>query len=449
MSRLPPGLPVSKGASAAAAVPALLVGAAALAYASALSASFQFDDFNVIVDNPAVHSLTAWWQGMPGMRPLLKLSYALNWVADTEPIGFHAVNVLLHLINIGLVWRLSAHLPLPAGWRGEAREGRVRLLATLLFALHPVQTESVTYVSGRSMSLMASFALAGLIVWLEAPTSRRATLARLAAVVLLCAAILTKEVAVVLPLALLLFPQNTNTRQAPVALAGLALIALFIVFGYARLLTEPAPRSLGVNLLSELNAVYYLLGQLFRPHALDIDPRLPELRQWSALSVWQATGFVAAVGVAWGMRKRRPWLTFAVGWFVLLLLPAYSLIPRHDLASERHLYLAALGPFWLAGIALASLRSRVVWATTTLALAVAGMAGTHLRNADYRDEVSLWRQTVAVSPVNPRAWNNLGWAYLLVGRRDDAQRAFARALAIDPGHVRARQNLDYLMKATP
>lgn len=129
---------------------AVLLPAVALAYANALVAGFQFDDFNIIVDNPAVHTLSAWWAGMPGIRPLLKLSYTLNWLADPHPIGFHAVNVLLHLLNVALVWRLTAHLPGRDGHEHGPERLRARVLTTLLFALHPIQTEAVTYVSGRS-----------------------------------------------------------------------------------------------------------------------------------------------------------------------------------------------------------------------------------------------------------------------------------------------------------
>ncbi|MDD3530931.1 MAG: tetratricopeptide repeat protein [Gallionellaceae bacterium] len=426
--------------------PYWLFAAAVLAYLNALAAGFQFDDFNVIVDNPAVHALAAWLDGMPGIRPLLKLSYTLNWLADPGPAGFHAVNLLLHLVNVALVWRLTEHLPAPAAQVGGLR---ARILATLLFALHPIQTESVTYVSGRSMSLMAVFGLAGLVCWLEAPARARPRLGYALAGLLLAAAVLTKEVAVALPLTLLLLRPDGRARLAPLLLAGLALAVLFGLFGYQHLLTEPMPRGLAANLLSEANAVYYLLGQLFQPHALNIDPELPELAGWSLLSVVQVAGLAAAIAAAWLNRRRRPWLTFAVAWFIILLLPTHSLIPRLDLASERHLYLAVLGPFWLAAVGLAALPGRTAWRLAAVALAVAGITFTHLRNQDYHDEISLWHQTTTIDPANARAWNNLGWAYHLAGEREAARQSFQRALAIEPGHDHARRNLDYLDEGSP
>lgn len=425
----------------------LLLAASALAYFNAFAAGFQFDDFNVIVDNPAVHSLAAWWDGMPGIRPLLKLSYTLNWLADPGPFGFHAVNVLLHLINIALIWRLTAHLPAPAGRESGSEQTRVRLLATLLFALHPIQTEAVTYVSGRSMTLMASFGLAGLLAWLEASGNNRPRIWQGLALLLFACAILTKEVAVVLPLTLLLFRREGH-GLTPILFAALALFALFALFGYQRLFAEPQIRTLGANLLSEANAVYYLLGKMFQPHALNIDPELPELTGWSLLSAVQAAALSAAIAAAWLTRGSRPWLGFAVFWFIILLLPTHTLIPRLDLANERHLYLAILGPFWLVAIAIVALPLQY-WRIAVAVLALAGIAWTHQRNLDYRDEISLWQQSTGVDPTNARGWNNLGWAYFLAGRNMEARHAFERTLQLEPGHVQARRNLDYLEEVKP
>src|SRR5574338_106268 len=75
----------------------------ALAFANALTASFQFDDFQMIVDNPNVHGLAAWWQALPGIRPLLKLSYALNWTLSPAPWAWHAFDLGVHLLNTRLV----------------------------------------------------------------------------------------------------------------------------------------------------------------------------------------------------------------------------------------------------------------------------------------------------------------------------------------------------------
>src|SRR6185503_19414034 len=135
-------------------VTAILVVAVLLSYFNALGGVFQFDDYNVIVKNPDVHSLAAWRDSMPGIRALLKVSYALNWAIDARPFGFHLFNVLVHAINTVLVLRLLLALR-----KESVGPDFAALVGAMLFALHPVQTEAVTYVSGRSVSLMALFYL--------------------------------------------------------------------------------------------------------------------------------------------------------------------------------------------------------------------------------------------------------------------------------------------------
>jgi tetratricopeptide (TPR) repeat protein len=422
--------------------------ATALAYLNALVAGFQFDDFNIIVDNARVHSLAAWWQSMPGIRPLLKLSYTLNWISGTGASGFHVVNLLLHLLNVALLWHLSRFFPLPATWDADRRGTHARVLLTLLFALHPIQTESVTYISGRSMLLMTSFGLAALLCWLQAGQRARPMAWRALALVLFAAAILSKEVAVVLPLALLLLRGREPTPGWQLPLLALFVTAtvllLFALFGYQRLLSMPLPRGLFANLASEAHALYYLLGQLLRPHALNIDPDLPELTAWSVPLVLELSGIAGAILLAWQQRRHRCWLSFGIGWLVLMLLPTHTLIPRLDLASERHLYLSAMGLYWLAGVALVWLPTRLPTSAGTMLivlLACTGAVFTAHRNQDYRDEVSLWQATVRLSPDKARAWNNLGYAQALAGQTPAARKAFQRTLELNPRHVRALANL--------
>ena len=119
MRHVPPGSDVPGPAWAP---HALIVGAVAVAYANALGTGFQFDDFNVIVDEPRVRTVAAWWASMPGIRPLLKLTYALNFTIGSAPIGFHAVNVAIHAVSSCLVFALLAvdyHRYAPRIWSGQ------------------------------------------------------------------------------------------------------------------------------------------------------------------------------------------------------------------------------------------------------------------------------------------------------------------------------------------
>jgi Flp pilus assembly protein TadD len=118
------------------------------------------------------------------------------------------------------------------------------------------------------------------------------------------------------------------------------------------------------------------------------------------------------------------------------------LLARADAVNDRQLYLASIGPLALAGLGVALLPR---WrAAAVIALAAMLGAATVARNHDYRSEVALWSDTVRKSPGSARAWNNLGYACQLAGRREEARAAYERALALDPDDFRARINLQGL-----
>jgi len=159
-------------------VPRLLAAMLALAFAVSWAGSwqgaFQYDDFQVIVGNPIVQSWAALSADFGhGLRPVLKLSYWFSWVSGGgDPRAFHAFNLAVHLINMLLVWQLARRL-YTIGGLDPSTSATASLLAATIFALHPLQTEAVTYVCGRSGSLMALFYLAALLAWDRYLRSRR------------------------------------------------------------------------------------------------------------------------------------------------------------------------------------------------------------------------------------------------------------------------------------
>jgi len=426
-----------------------VLAAVALAYANALGAAFQFDDWNVIVADARVQSLAAWWEGMPGIRPLLKLTYALNHGSGFGPAGFHAVNVVVHAGCALLVLALLRRWPGDAGPVGTAA-----LVAALLFALHPVQTEAVTYASGRSSSLAAFFCLASLVAWLRGQDGSR--VASVASPLLFAAALATRETAVVLPLALVLWAATAGGRRGLGVLRGtgahwavlaLAAAAAALVPDYHRFFAT----SLGVReplaqVLTQADALRRLAGQMLWPAGLNADPALPVAVTPSPAHVVTLLGVAGLLVAALVGRRRHPAVAFGVLWFFLWLAPTNSLLPRLDVVNDRQLYLALAGPAWLAGRALAALagRRRVAAAVVATVLLVALGVATLGRNAVYRDEVAFWSDVAVKAPGNARAHNNLGYALALAGRDADAERAFLRAMALDPGNARAGVNLALL-----
>ncbi len=417
----------------------LLFAAALAAYGNAFFGSFQFDDFNVIVRQGAVHSLGAWWDSMPGIRPLLKLSYALSWSAGGGgTYAFHAVNIMLHAANVLLVWQVLRTL---FERMGVAGEGFAAFAAALLFALHPAHTEAVTYLSGRSSSMMAFFYLASLLAYLRGAP-------RWVSPALFLAALATKEVAVTLPFALLLcealdvrrpFDLRAALRRQALhwGVLGLGLALMAALPRYREMLEASlALRPFADQLALQTGAIARHVGVLILAVPPNIDPQVAAVPPIAGLAV------VAAIAVGCALLRVQPWYALALLWFFLHLAPTNSLLPRLDAVNDRQLYLASIGPLALAGLALSLMpRGRVALAA---ALALVLALGTVLRNRDYRSEVALWTETARLSPGKARAFNNLGFALQQAGRPEEARAAYERALALDPEHVPARINLQLL-----
>jgi protein O-mannosyl-transferase len=439
----------------------VLLAAVLATWASSFGGTFQFDDWNVIVNEPRVASLSAWWGSMPGIRPLLKLSWAGNRASGLGLPGFHAVNLAFHAASALLALRLLRRVAERTGAIGPSARA-APLLGALLFALHPVQTEAVTYLSGRSASMAGALALGSMVAWLSEPERGTGWMKWGLSPLLFALALAAKESVVVLPAALLLL-EAVDVRRPfrwPVALREVAphLVVLAVAAAlfaaspvYGRMMDRSAGlRSPWVNLLTHVDAVAWLAGQVLRIDRLVADPALPAVEALGARVALEGVAVLA--WLAWGLAslRRRPALALGVLWFLLWLPPAGWWLPRPDPANERQLYLSLLGPAWLAGIGLSPWAAaggarRLAVAALVLALG----AVTAVRSLVYDDEVRFWEDVVAKAPANPRAHNNLGFALSARCRTAEAESAILRALALDPGYLRAAVNLRLLREGAP
>lgn len=428
---------------------ALLAVAACAAYFNALRADFQFDDYSVIVNNPRIHTWQAWLDDLgQGIRPILKLSYTLNWISGWGVAGFHLANIAIHLGNVFLVFALTcrfvrAHPQLPQ------RQSGVPLFAALLFALHPIHTEAVTYVCGRSITLMTLFYLAGLLVYASGREGGNRGYLHILTPLCFVVALAVKETAVTFPLALLAWsvacgePFKVALRHQWPNWAVLALAGSFFLWDgsyLSQMERSAALNSLRGNLATQADAFVYLLQQWMFPLWLNIDPDL-KTAQGFAGHLPQMFLLAGAVVMTVRAMRSRPWIGFALAWALLQLVPLYVFLPRLDVANERQMYLVSW-PLALALTAEAATRLKpgtFALAGTVLALVFAGL--TVMRNQVFQNEISLWEDTVAKSPAKARAHNNLGYAYKLAGRKDEAIREFGVALKLDPDYYKARNNL--------
>ena len=427
----------------------LIVAAAAAAWWNAFGGAFLYDDINIL-NAPVPENPAGFLYGLDGaIRPLAALSYLADRVLwGDDPAGYHLLNVLLHLGSALLVWSLVDRL-------APARRG-VALWTALLFAVHPMATEAVTYVSGRPTAMMGFLYLAALRLHLA---GRRGWALSAFAGALAC-----KEIAVTLPLALLLADAVALGHRGPALRADLRrhlpfwlLLAAALALGalhprYGALLAESlALRSPIENLAVQAQAVAYSLVLFADPRQLSMVHHL-DLATSFADPAAMAAGLALLVLVVAAARRGHPLEAFGVLWFVLQLLPTNSLLPRLEILSERNLYLASAG-LYVAFVSLAArlaqrIQPRLRAAAPALGIAaVCALAGATLaRNALYADPVAFWSDAVAKAPASDAARVNLGYSHYLAGRRDEAIAHFRAALAIDRDNPVAQANLRALFR---
>ena len=419
----------------------LLLAFAAVVWLNAFGGAFVYDDLNILnaplPENP--RDLAA--QLGSGIRPLVQLSFLLDRMLwGEEAAGFHAIGIALHfgcmLLVRAMVARIVPTRPAVAFW------------TALLFLVHPIATESVTYVSGRATAAMAFFYLGAMNFYLR---DRRGW-----ALASFVAALLCKEIAITLPLALWLVdrwgapaPRKASLRRHlpfwAVLAAYLAAAALHPRYAYL-LEASLAVRPVLDNLAAQVNALAYALLLFADPrrlslvHDLAVVTSFGDPRTLGSLAVLAA---LPAAALARGGRLEK----LGVLWFFLQLLPAHSVLPRFELLSERNLYLAAPGLF----LALASVGCRLAGrlrpsarrlATAGALALVAALGGaTVSRNALYGDPVAFWADAAAKSPASSPARANLGYVRYAEGDLDGAIADFRAALALDRHNAVAHANL--------
>lgn len=439
---------------------------ACLAYANSFDASFQFDDDHVIQFNPGIRGLHAFWQHLAFQmnRPLLFLSFTLNYmVGGLDPTGYHVVNLALHLANAALVAILSM-VVLTGGCGidpGEARRGA--WLAAALFAVHPAATEAVTYISSRSSLLVTTAYLISVLAALRSLGREGLARSGLRGLSLLSfvAAMATKELALSLPLMLpfvlwvLPWPGRSAGRVRDATGLVVALVALFVAAASLRVLIGPvrAPFvtwSLESHLLTQAGSWPTYLRIALLPVGLNVDHDVPLAQGWGLRQTAGTTLLVVAAMTALLARRRRPWVSFALGWFGIALAPT-CLIPLQDHIAERRLYLPMAGACVGLSLELVRLARRarpawLGWVPIGLLLTL-GVVGTHVRNRAWQDPETLWSDAARKSPHKARPEARLGHAMLEAGRETDALVHLGRALELDPDDVAARRDRIAILRA--
>lgn len=451
----PGGLPRTFLAAAA------IVVAALFAYHNSFSGPLVFDDFETITENPSIRKL---WPpggllspppqaGVAG-RPFANFTYALNYaISGREVWSYHALNLACHagaaLALFGLV-RRTLRLPVLRE-RFGAVAWPLALAVAGLWALHPVQTAAVNYISQRTELLMSLCYVLTLYCFLRGVErgSRRWQGLAVGACVLGMA---SKEVMVTAPAMALFFDRTFVAGSWREALRRrwrlhLALAATWIVLAALMLHSPVNERGVGYGMGVSSTSYLYTAARAMLvyarlavwPDPLVFDHGWPFVRAADAGPYLFGTGALLAV-VLTGV-WRRPLAAFGPAWFFLILTPSTSFIPiiQQPVAESRmHLPLAGLVALGVLGTH--RLLGRRGWIACGL-IAVAFALLTVRRNLDYADELSIWSDTIVKRPRNARAHSNLAAALARAGRLDESAVHAGAAVRLQPDSPYAQTNL--------
>lgn len=431
---------------------ALAAGAAAVVvYAGTAGHAFVYDDIEGILNNPLVRGFGSLSQAPlflgEAWRPLTQFSYALtHYFFGFEAWAYHLGNVLIHAVNSVLVCAVAAM----AGklWLPAEKRRLFALAAALIFALHPLQSEAVAYVWGRSSSLCATFYFGCLLLVMYGSQSEalRWKLACYGGALLAgILAWLSKEEAITLPLIVAGYFLLVGRRKSAAVAAGVPVLVVAARWGaiarlYAEVGENPWLVSAGAEpalppwpyFLAHTRAlVFYYLRRYVWPLGLNTDP---EIRPASGfLDPWWIAAVLVVLALAacalWAWRRERA-VTFGLAALLISPLAAYGLMPLADVVAEHRAYIATLG---FATIAAWALTRKLRYAgAALLGLALVLGAATWLRSRTWRDSLTLWSDAARKSPRLARPHLNLGVALQAAGRAEEALAAYRRALELNP-----------------
>jgi len=438
----------------------LLAAGTIIAYQPAWRAGFIWDDDVYVTNNPllsAPDGLKRIWFSMHSHSqycPLVITTFRFECMLwGLNSVGYHVVNILLHSANALLVWAVLRRLALPGAW-----------LAAAIFALHPVQVESVAWITERKNVLSLFFYLLALLAWVEFVEERPNRLWRfyVLALIFYALALFSKTTACTLPAALLLVlwlkGKTMNrfrlARIVPfIALGvGLGLVSVWWERHLGNYLKDVGQSFSGLErLLIATRALWFYAVELVWPTKLTFSYPRWEINSRDPLQYVWLIGCVAVALLLWRRRNalgRGP--VAALVFFVAALSPLLGFIPvytfRYSFVADHYQYVASVGPLALAATCI----------TTALGLVEKGkpflkpfLCGTLLlvlgaltwrQSAMYADVETLWRTTIERNPDSYLAHNNFGNVLFRKGQVNEAIAHYQKALAILPDYSEAHYN---------
>ncbi len=474
-----------------------------LAYSNSFNNSFHYDDMHSIVNNPYIRNLSNIFDFFryPYMfsmerdkamyRPFLLVTYALNyWLGRYNPVGWHLVNLLFHILNVLLIIGISSFL-LKDRIESNDLFGIpaylfFAIITGLIYGIHPVHTEPVNYISSRSDVMSTSFYLLGFYLFLKFVhygSKEGAYIRRFTVYILSLSAFLlglfTKEVAITLPALLLIYDFIFNQRDGDGEVGRFSLFrhipywTVAILYLYIRKvvvgktgLAAAIPLATGKavtistgfsnrTLLYQVTQVKVALNYLrlwLVPVGLNVEHNYPLITSisdpWFLLLLTLFIGLIVFVIYLYRFNRL---ITFFSLWFFITLTPT-SLLPLNVVMADKRLYLPGVGLSVLTGFVFyhiyGALKRRGlrdgIYVLFLIVLVGVFSFGTWERNKVWKSEYALWKDAAAKSPNSSLAYTNLGNAYLDIGDMERAIVAINKALSLAPNDFTSYNNLGFV-----
>ena len=430
-----------------------------IVFCNTLGNTFVYDDSVTIVNNNLIknwknfHTLFSFnyfiLSGELSYRPVVTLTYFIDYsLWGLNPAGFHLTNLLLQTINTVLFYLFLKRL---------TKVNTLAFFSTLLFATHPILTETVNSISYREDILAALFFLIAFILFLKSneQSSPRGKfiLYYTGSLFSYLLSLFSKEMAITFPILLILFDifylQSGKHLQALIKkLKGIYigyfsvtvfyLFIQFVVFRHVYIRLDQAKQNLFVML--KVFASYIKL--LFLPFNLNADYIVPPITTgifFFIISIFLVT-IVIIITIRLGKNNKQYW--FFTSWFFVTLLPVSNIIPIGNIMAERYLYIPIMGFSGIIGILVQNYNLKKPLATIcfTIVILILSVMCVY-RNGIWRDELTLWYSTSNREPNSSRAHHNIGVVHSAKGYYEYAEFEYKKTLEINPRDIEAHYNL--------
>jgi protein O-mannosyl-transferase len=392
-------------------------------------------------------------------RPFLMTTFALNHaVGGNNPVGYHLFSIILHAANVVLVFLLLMKL---------FNNTTLGFITSLLYAVHPVQSEAISYASGRTDPLVAFFILISLHLFFRFITDKRNYLSGIGTIISLIFAVLSKEIAIVLPFLylIILIPIHHKMNVFKSRMYGIITVSFTIIGIYTLLrLTilnfantlnfyqTPTPYSqhISIRILTFCEALFQYLGVYMYPITLNVARTVNPITTFLNPTVLLISSilFVSFTLAIWRFRRRDPVPLFCLLMFFIPLFPASGIIPINNIVGEHYLYVPSLGFFLFVAYVFLYIVKRFNNTETRLILMMAGCTivllfsvRTILRTYDWHDPIVFYEKHLLLSPDNVPMRNNLAMAYDEAGQTAQAIQQYKYILQYSDVYPQVHHNL--------